>query len=348
MARKLASIQKVLSINPIDGADLIEVAQVMGWRCVIKKSENIKVGDLVVYCEIDSVFPEKEEYEFLRSCNFRIRTRKFKSQISQGICFPLSILPSGNYNEGDDITQLLEIQKYESVIPECLEGIMKGDFPSFIRKTDETRVQVLQDILTKYKGTKCYYTCKIDGESGSFFYNNNLDLDDQFGVCSRTLWLMDEIPEIGDDNFVPKNTFLKIAQMYDLKYRLKLLDRNLCIQGEVIGEGIKKNKYKINGHDLRVFNIFDIDNYKYLDYEEFIKLNRELGLKVCPVLNDNFTLIDDIDALVELSKGKSILNPKIEREGIVIRPLVEIDDPKIGRVSFKSINSQFLLNFNDE
>ena len=87
--RKLASIQEIASISPIPGADSIELAQVLGWRVVVKKGE-FAVGDRVVYCEVDSLLPEKPEFEFLRKCcynkvlnGFRIRTAKLRGVISQ-------------------------------------------------------------------------------------------------------------------------------------------------------------------------------------------------------------------------------------------------------------------------
>jgi len=91
--RKLASIQKIIGIRPIEGADKIEVCQVLGWECVVKKGD-FKVGDFVVYCETDSVMPDKPEFEFLRERKFRIRTIKLRKTVSQGIIFPLSILKS--------------------------------------------------------------------------------------------------------------------------------------------------------------------------------------------------------------------------------------------------------------
>ena len=60
MARKLASIQRITDLQPIEGADLIEVASVLGWKVVVKKGE-FQVGDLAVYMEIDSVPPDLPE-----------------------------------------------------------------------------------------------------------------------------------------------------------------------------------------------------------------------------------------------------------------------------------------------
>jgi len=89
--RNLASIQKIKSLSPIEGADAIEKAEILGWELVVKKNE-FNVGDFCVYCEVDSILPQLPMFEFLRSKKFRIRTAKFRGQISQGIAFPLSIL----------------------------------------------------------------------------------------------------------------------------------------------------------------------------------------------------------------------------------------------------------------
>lgn len=90
--RTLASIKTISDILPIESKDRIVLAMVDGWSVIVKKDE-FHIGDSCVYVEIDSVLPEKPEFEFLRSKNFRIKTMKMAGVISQGICFPLSILP---------------------------------------------------------------------------------------------------------------------------------------------------------------------------------------------------------------------------------------------------------------
>ena len=94
--RKLASIQRIDWIKPIEGRDRIELCGVMGWQVICKKGE-FQVGDLCVFCEIDSVLPDKPEFEFLRAKKFRIKTMKLGSTVSQGIVFPLSIFE--NYGQ---------------------------------------------------------------------------------------------------------------------------------------------------------------------------------------------------------------------------------------------------------
>ena len=113
--RKLAHIEKIEWITPIEGKDRIVLAGVLGWTVIVQKADYA-VGDNVVFCEIDSVFPEKPEFEFLRSKHFRIKTMKMSGVLSQGICFPLSILPEGNYEIGDDVTELIGITQYEATM----------------------------------------------------------------------------------------------------------------------------------------------------------------------------------------------------------------------------------------
>src|SRR5690606_32082288 len=112
MSRKLASIVTIENLSPIPEADLIEVATVKGWKVVVKKNE-FEVGDLAVYCEIDSFLPIREEFEFLRKTSyrkmrgiegFRLKTIKLRGQISQGLLLPMSLLAGCPYQLGDDVT----------------------------------------------------------------------------------------------------------------------------------------------------------------------------------------------------------------------------------------------------
>ncbi len=329
--RKLASIQKIKNLQPIKDADAIEVASVLGWNVVVKKGE-FQVGDLVVYCEIDSILPDKPEFEFLRNKKFRIRTLRLRGQVSQGICFPLSILPKDfEVEEGKECTEELGIIKYEPPIPASLGGIAKGIFPTFIPKTDETRIQILQDLLDKYEGTTCYITEKLDGSSATYFLK-----DGQFGVCSRNLELVE------DEN----NTFWKVARETDLENKMRSLGKNIALQGELIGEGIQKNKLKLKGQKVMYFNAFDIDKYSYYDLEELKELLNDFDLPIVPILSETYKLSNNIEEIVELATIKSSMRKETWAEGIVIRPLRETRDLN-GRVSFKAISPKFLLKYDD-
>jgi RNA ligase (TIGR02306 family) len=337
--RKLSTIQKIKEILPIEGADAIELVIVNGWKVVVAKNVGHKVGDYVIYCEIDSFLPIKEEFEFLRKSSykkmadgsegFRLRTIKLRGQVSQGLIIPINVLMNYKnfiieFEEGSDVSEILGITKYEPPIPAELAGKVKGLFPSFIRKTDEERVQNLSKEYEGYKKEKFYVTEKLDGSSATFYYKDGV-----FGVCSRNLELLET-----DDN-----TFWKFAKQSDLENKLAKLNRNICLQGEIIGEGIQGNPYKIKGQTVKFFTGFDIDKQDRIFFLEFVVLLQNLSLDYVPVLNQEygFELPDTIEDLLKYAEGKSALNPNTEREGVVIRSLD-------GSISFKAISNKFLLN----
>lgn len=335
--RKLATIQEIKEIHPIPGADSIVVASVLGWKVVVRKDE-FKDGDKVIYCEIDSVLPDKPEFEFLKERHYRIRTVRLRGQISQGICFPLSIIPNCPTDIGTDVTELIGIEQFVPQIPANISGTIKGSFPSFMPKTDETRIQVLQDVLTRHKGTQCYITEKVDGSSVTYFLKDGV-----FGVCSRNLELIE----------TEENLFWKMARTLKIEEKLKSIGKNVSIQGELIGHGVQKNNLKLPEHHVMFFNLFWIDKYEYANFEEFKETITKLELETVPIVTTDYILDDNIDGLIEMSKGSSLLNKKEQREGIVIRPLKEKFDMQMsqgfgnGRVSFKAINPEYLLKFGE-
>jgi RNA ligase (TIGR02306 family) len=338
--RKLASVRVISNIQPIPNADKIELVTVDGWNVVVAKDVGHKVGDLVIYCEIDSFLPIREEFEFLRKSSykkmgdvegFRLRTVKLRGQVSSGLILPLSILNPPNTNiyvtpfEGLDVTQLLQIQKFESPIPAELAGKVKGAFPSFIPKTDEERIQNLTKEYEEWKyqsKQQFYVTEKLDGSSATFYVK-----DGEFGVCSRNLELLE----------TEGNTFWKVARELDLENKMKSLGKNISLQGELIGEGIQGNPYKLKGQTIRFFTGYDIDKQERLNLRDFIVILELLGLQSVPILSIEFFLPDSVEQLLQQAEGKSVLNPDTEREGVVVRSMDS-------SISFKAISNKFLLN----
>jgi RNA ligase (TIGR02306 family) len=354
MARKLASIQVVNGIEPIPNADAIEKIRVLGWNIVVKKGEY-RVGDPVVYCEIDSLLPERDAFEFLRASSyksaqvdaagnialpagFRIKTVRLRGQVSQGICFPLSILSTDRQFEiGEDVTDELGIVKWEPPVPPGMVGGAKGPFPGFLPKTDETRVQLLQEVLEQNRGKTFYVTEKLDGTSFSSFLWQG-----EFGVCSRNLWL--------DENDV-NGQLVSVARSLKLEEKLRAarerLGFDIAIQGELIGPGIQKNKYALASVSLRVFNLLNLSESRLLDFDVMQREISNLELIAVPYL-ESMVLNHTVDELIQASEGKSLLNNNVEREGIVLRPLSERYDSTIGgRLSFKAINPKFLLKYDE-
>lgn len=349
--RKLASIQRVTKLEPIN-ADTLEAATVLGWKCVVRKGD-FKEGDQGVFYEIDSWLPEKLEYEFLRkNCwkenengkGFRIKTVRLRGQVSQGLMLPLSQVPSlhlkDGWEDGENLTEILEVKLYNPPIPAELKGLVKGKFPSFLQKTDEPRVQIIQDVLTRHKGLPCYVTEKVDGTSATYYLKGG-----EFGVCSRNLELLE----------TPDNAHWRVARENKVEEKMRAFahkldgDLDFAIQGEIIGVGVNSNPLKIENKRVLFFSMFDIKSYSYADFDRFLAAMLEMNLETVPILLNYFELIDNIDGLVKFSEGNSRLNPKAKREGVVIRALAETMDMQMaqgfgnGRMSFKVVNPQYLL-----
>lgn len=363
--RKLATIQRIADLQPIPGADAIEVATVLGWNVVVKKGE-FAVGDLCIYCEIDSVLDTSiPEFAFLEKVKGRIKTIRLRGQISQGIAFPLSVLDSVNpefmvsvlslqsagANEdaitGIDVTEALRVQKYEPFkeLPRHNPG-MRGartvTRPYFVPKTDEPRIQSVPDFLERHSGTMMYATEKIDGSSMSVYFRRTPDMTlGEYGVCSRNL----DIKDPGE----PGNNYWDMFHKLNLASKLQEQTRfdSIVIQGELCGPSIQGNKLKFIEHKFFVFNIYFPMELRYADKQEFLEIVDFFGLTPVPVIMENFPLTQTIPELIDLATRKSVYNDQVWAEGLVFRPETEIRDPKHGRFSFKAINPEFLLKFNE-
>jgi len=350
--RKLASVQKILEISPIEGADRIEVATVLGWQCVVAKKDNFNVGDLVVYFEIDSILPDLPMFEFMKDRKFKVKTIKLRKQISQGLVMPLSILPDKKWKEGDDVTEILKVTKYDpqSEQEERERNIKKSKlekwlrkqkwykklfpkkrdgFPNWIKKTDEDRIQLFPNYYYHWKDLKFIVTEKVDGQSltvfivknKKLFFRNNIE----FGVCSRNL-------KLNKPNHSSWWTVAKYARLKEKLLYIKF-DKTIVLQGEILGQGIQGNKYKIGGYELYVFNLI-IDGVA-LDSLKAKEILDPLNIKFVPILEKDFSLLPTMQEMVDYAKGKSMLFDTL-REGLVLRNYEK-------NVSFKVINPEFLL-----
>jgi len=369
--RKLATIQRIRELSPIKDADQIEKATVLGWEVVVAKKDKFKVNDLCVYCEIDSIMPPRPEFEFLRERKFRIKTIKLKGQVSQGICFPLSILPRGwnFFSEGYDVTELLGVKKYDpqaeferkeaerlaSIDKNRMDRFLKRyawyrklifkptrkPFPAFIRKTDEDRIQLFPDYYEKWKHLSFEVTEKVDGQSATYFMvrNPNRGLFRKkwlFGVCSRNFQLLKK----------DKSSYWTLAEKLDMENKMRQwcesTNKGLIIQGEATGQGIQGNKYGYNDVRLFVFNVATYDKGQTVYFNTYKQhvLCGELHLTPVHLVCTEFRLLPTMSDMVTYSKGNSTHNSKILREGVVMRNYDE-------NVSFKIVNPDFLLKYSE-
>lgn len=371
--RKLAHIEKIEWKRPIEGADRIELVGVLGWQCIAKKDE-FDIGDYCIYIEIDSIVDkENPDFAFLENKHYKIKTMKMKGVLSQGIVFPLSILKGQTYNLGDDVTDELKIKKIEDEIPKqrevnpldklrqrhkklCKNKVFKWfmkfkwfrviafkllipkkkpkNFPDWITKTDETRLQNIPSVLETYKGKPMVSTEKLDGTSTSFGLRKEKKRKYEFAVCSRNVRQED----INQKCYYDDNVYHEMAIKYNVKEVLiKILEKfnatTVVLQGETIGEGIQGNKYGLQERDFYAFNL-TIDGKK-IDSSVATDIVHEFGIKWVPIISAKFTLLPTVEEMIAHADGTSVLTNTL-REGLVIR---DHDNT----ISFKCISNQFLL-----
>jgi len=343
--RKLASIQKIRKLHKLPQFDNLLLAEVLGWKCLAGKDE-FQEGDLCVYFEIDSIVPDKDCFRFMEKHKFRVKTIKIRGIYSQGLCMPLNKLNlSGDFQEGQDITELLGVIKFEDMDRMYNSGDRKGKFPDFIPRTEEIRIQSVPGVIDRWKGrgVNFYITEKLDGSSVTLYF-----LEGQFGVCTRNMELKE----------VKNNIIWQAVRQYDIEEKLKKYVENMetgesviytgkgyALQGEIVGPKVQGNKYKLKDHRIYFFNAFNIATG---NYENVFDICKKLELETVPLLYEKFSFAENtVDSFVELAKGKSALNDGILREGIVIRSLDEtLRDPELNRLSFKVINPDFLIKHN--
>lgn len=354
--RKLATVETISEIKTHGNADALELAMVRGWQVVVRKGE-FQPGDKVIYLEIDSWVPNEiapflskgqEPRVFEGVKGERLRTIKLRGEISQGLILPAgTINPSlvNDWADGSDLTEVLGVIKWEPPISAQLAGQVEGNFPSFIRKTDQERVQNCFSEMAfldnhQHGGIRWIVEEKLDGSSCTVFVNFKRDVAEglyEVGICSRNFEL-----KINEEN--KDNTFIKTVAEAGYLDQIHKLGQSIAVQGELCGPGIQGNKYKLERPTLFVFDVFLIDKHRYATREErweILQSLMTLGVKVDQVPHLGSTQIPgSIQECLTMAEGNSKINPQAKREGIVFKTQDVIEGQV---VSFKAISNAFLL-----
>lgn len=328
--RKIVQIKTIDEIIPIENADRIEIAKIGGWKSIVGKGD-FKVGDKVLYFEIDTVLPEGiQEFERFVDKSSRnvtnpngttvrghvLRTMKMRGEFSQGLILPLSfgLNEESTQEDVDNAMSSLGVFKYEPPIP--MGGDQIGVFPDGVRKTDSERVQNITDeFLASLDPEEWFATEKIDGTSSTF-----IKRDGQVRVAGRN-W------ELHPDNSLQG----KIAKRFNLD---EIMPEGSIIQAEVFGDGIQKNKLKVQGTQMMIFYSFSP-----VEDDTFNKFVKDHSV---PPLDLEFP--KTVEQAIEQVNGMvSALNPKVQAEGVVWWNRESKEYPEIGdRPNFKAINNKFL------
>ena len=342
--RKLASIQRIWKIEPIEGADRIELAHILGWQCVVNKGQ-FREMDLAVYFEVDSFLPIAPEFEFLRASSyrktdimgegFRLRTMKFRGQISQGLLLPVSAFPAipADAELGTDVTEILGVKKWEIEERITTGGTMIGTLPYDIPHTDETRVQAEPGLIQAFAGLEYYISTKMDGSSHSVGIDEN-----GFHVTGHNY-------EYKDDGNSP---FYELVKSMDLQAKMEAFAtaNNLStftIQGELCAPGIQKNRLKLTKPAWYVFTIRE--NGKRVGLTRMLEVCEKLQLESVPIEEIGTDLpvkYPTVEALLERADGNYPKGGK--KEGIVIRPTEPVYCELVsGALSMKVVSNKYLL-----
>lgn len=323
--QNLATIEVIKDIKPHPDLEVtkIEIAQVLGFWCVVQKGQY-NIGGKVILIQPDSVLPKDQKWAQVYGNIKRVKSKKIRGFISFGIIESIeNLFPTAqgfhDFTVGEDVTEQLGITKFE-VLDKQLNA--KRPLPYAIPRTSETHWQNIRDIQGIF-GCNVDVTLKIDGSSCSFYYK-----DGEFGVLSRSLELKTDVNNKYTIHIQKLNLEEKLTE-YCKKYKV-----NLCLRGEIYGKGIQNiqnNPHSKKDLSIAFYSTYLIDECKYTginDTHYFINVCEELNLPTVPVLEFGQKLTND---LIEKYMNISKINGEFY-EGVVI---------KGSDFSFKVINLEY-------
>ena len=220
----------------------------------------------------------------------------------------------------------------------------KSQWPSWVKKTDEERVQNMPWILQDK--SEWFATEKIDGTSTTFTMKG-YGRKREFYTCSRNV-----VFDRPDKNcYYETNVYTEMCEKYNMENVLDCLmtffeNSNhrdvefVTIQGETYGEGIQKRDYGLKGHDFMAFNLivgFKDGEVKRFNPSVMTIILTDYGIPCVPIVNEYFILPDTVDELLAIATDKSAIDGGM-REGLVFRS-------SDGVRSFKAVSNEFLMKY---
>lgn len=327
----LATIGQVVEIRPISGADLIVSADIVcgrhgRWKAVVGKDTTVG-QQLVVFLQ-DAILPPDPRWMFLEQSKFRIRVRHIKGAPSECLAMNLEEYLQGQYQVGDDLTEVIGVKKYEKPIPVTMMGDIIGSFPDFIPKTDESNFQTIPDVFDILKDNYFYVSIKADGTSCTVYK------DDTLHVCSRN-WELREFTDQGKTN-----VYWTVAR----KYGLDKLPKGYALQFEVVGPGIQGNPMGLDSVEMRAFRLIHFNESGYHGYM------KNSDMELINICNDHkwpfVEIVENLSWFNHVNQYPNITHETLlewadqkykngkPAEGIVIRS-------SLGKFSFKVLNLRY-------
>ena len=266
---------------------------------------------------------------------FRLKTQKFRGQVSQGLLLPISLFPEipTEIELGADVTELLQVRKWEVEERATSGGTVIGDLPRSIPHTDETRVQADPELIKEFAGLQYYISTKMDGSSHSVSIDEN-----GIHVAGHNFEYKDD----GNSDFyklVNERGYKEKIQAFAEKEGLQ----EFTVQGEFCAPGIQKNRLKLKRPEWYVFTI--MENGRRVGLDRMLAICKELGFTAVPIEEVDTDLpskYPTVEALLERADGDYPNGGK--KEGIVIRPTEPVFSSSIGaELSMKVVSNKYLL-----
>lgn len=333
MSSLIVEVSRIEEIKPHPNADALEICVIKGWQCVVPKGKYAS-GDIVTYIPIDAVIPEEHSDRWGITkylSKGRVRCAKLRGEPSFGVVIEWE---DPTWTVGSDVAAHYGITRYEPPV-RATAGDAETPHPLFITYTEIENLRnfpgVLLDgepvsVTEKLHGTNCRVGL-VEGElmAGSKGLRRKRPEGDPFE--NSTYWLPFSVPGVRE-----------------LLEWLGQTSRVAILFGEVYGSKVQDLHYGEKGTlGFRAFDLY-VDG-KYLDYGVFLKYCNQFGVEAVPALYVGGYNLELIQGLAE---GKSTLCPEHVREGVVVKPLIERTDPKVGRVALKFIGDGYLFRKNAE
>ncbi len=329
MSSLIVPVTTIEALSPHTNADSLELAQVLGWQLVVRKGEY-QVGEKIVYFPIDTLLP-LELSDRLNVTKYlskqRIRCAKLRGEPS----FGLAVRPDQDWPLGENVAEFYQARKYEPPV-RVTAGDAEVAHPLFVAYTEIENMRNFPDIFDagesvilseKIHGTCARIGC-IEGElmAGSKQVRRKRPVEDRF--ASSTYWFP-----------------FTLEPVRRLIEHLARKHRQVILFGEVYGSKIQSFHYGLRG--VLGFRAFDLllDGH-YMDWPDFLEICAQYNVETVPALA---TIPFDLAAVKRYSEGKTQLMDTDAhiREGVVVRPVSERHDPRVGRVILKYVSDSYLF-----
>jgi RNA ligase (TIGR02306 family) len=303
---KLAVVGTVVAVHSIEGADRIHQAIVScgdegTWSGVVGKDINL-FSRVVVFLQ-DAILPPNERWAFMERHKWRVRMARFKGVPSECVIVQAEAAES-LLLDGDDVTEIFGVTKYEKAIPAAIAGDVRGNFPSFIPKTNEENFQRIRNLEELMDGWDWVASLKYDGTSCTV-YND----EEGMHVCSRNLELK-EFTASGADN-----VYWQAAR----KYGLDRIPDGMALQFEVYGPGIQGNPMGETELKIAAFTLYNISDGERAHFGALVGLCLNLQIPMAALICAGHGSIPT-EAIREIADSIVYLNGK-PGEGVVFRSI---------------------------